>query len=262
MKTILRKSLTNEPLFNSKFFNLNNYDPLKEAESIKQINENPFKKFHNNLRYNDQSIPFQQENITLNIKKKSPKINTIIDFSSEKLLREYSSEMQYLLIYSVLIIFLSILIFTRDIIFINIYKNTNSFILSLILSIFCFSFISFFIILIFKKTMRDKYKFLCFRVYSIALVCLIFFTFCLEPLIFLDIIAKIKDKKLKCLQLEKENKICDPYHINTLIILSGVIIICILILIKFLISLLIRSIKILNGNEKEAVQKELDSLEK
>lgn len=241
---------------NSSHFYTSNYSQGGEEETLKQINENRFKTFHNNLRHN------QPGNIMYTSNQKPPKINTVVNFSTEKLLNEYMSEIKNLLIHSIIILIISILIFIRDAILVNTYKNTNTFILSLVFSTICFSFVLLYILFIFRKTMRDKYKFLYFRVYAIALVCLIIFTFSLEPLVIRALITKIKGKHLICIQLAKQNKTCEPSHKTLLFILSGVIAVFILILIKFLISLLLRSIKILKGTEKEAAQKELDLIEK
>ena len=260
MTTNQQKPDAVEPQKNESHFYTGGFSPQDEAETIKRINENQYKTFHNNLYYGNRA--YQQGNMAYTFNKKQPQINTIVNFSTEKLLNEYLSEIKYILIYSVLMLVSIILIFIRDVFLVNTYKNTNRYILSLVFSTICISFLLLYIIFVFKKVMRDKYKFLYFRAYAVVLVCLIIFTFSLEPFIFLSLDAKFKQKVRYCLELAKRRKICDPSHKTLLRIMSGVIAVCFLILIKFLVSFLIRSIKILKGSEKEVAQKELEFEEK
>ena len=228
-----------------------------EAETNKLINENQYKTFHHNLIQNRQNNYLNSKKVTYTINRKPPKINPIINFTKEELLLEYSNEIKYLLISSLYVCIESLLIFFKNLIIMNSYKNYNILLLCIIFSLLSFSFTLLYILLIFENALKDKYNYYYFRFYSIILSILIFIFFILETCNIFIAYKTIIDKNQKCKILNKFNKPCGPSYFTVINILNIFIVIGIILNIKFIILLFIRSLKIILGKDTEVIQKEL-----
>ena len=191
---------------------------------------------------------------------KKEKKDPLIDITDKNLQQEYVSEIYYIFKKFIFIIILSIFVFIQTLLILHNYKIYDEVLLSQIFSCFLF-FNSFFLIVqLYREALRDTFRNKLFRFFSLILSIFCICLFYYQLMNIYIIYDKVKIRKDKCL---KNEKFCDDYTANNVILVLSLIHLFLILCINFFpIMLGYRAIKILFGCDLEVYQKQLLENEK
>jgi len=191
---------------------------------------------------------------------KKEKKDPLIDITDKNLQQEYVSEIYYIFKKFIFIIILSIFVFIQTLLILHNYKIYDEVLLSQIFSCFVF-FNSFFLIVqLYREALRDTFRNKLFRFFALILSIFCICLFYYQLMNIYIIYDKVKIRKDKCL---KNEKFCDDYTANNVILVLSLIHLFLILCINFFpIMLGYRAIKILFGCDLEVYQKQLLENEK
>ena len=270
MKEEIEQNNENEINKNSPKSNLKEKEKEKENEKNEKTKEGEINKNKNNEpnkdRFMHQNMYYGQEKLSEfytqrhlhdhKMEKKDP----LIDITEKDFQSEYINEVNYILTNLIMFIIMSIIIYIQVILIHKNYKNYDALILSQICSAFTFFNSLFLIVELYRNALRDLYRYILFRLFSIFFTIFSISLFLSELWNTYTIYNKIQLRNEKC----KENlRYCLDARVNKIIlILSYISSIGLIIFLRFPIWLGYRSIRIMFGFDLEVFQKQLKGKEK
>lgn len=157
--------------------NNSSQDLLESLLKERRIEENMKRQLeYSQMQQNNQSNFYPQENNANNIYSqrhlydhRKEKQDTLINIIDKNLQIEYISEVKYIFIELILMMFFSILVFSQSLLILHNYKNYNEVLLSQIFSAFLFFNTFFLIVELYRDALRDTFRNKLFRLFSLFL---------------------------------------------------------------------------------------------